>query len=165
MDCRARLETYLQNNGVQFIEQSHRAAYTAQRVAQAQDVPGKLLAKVTVVNARGKLIMLVLPASGRVDFMKLRAVLDTVEVRLAAESEFEQRFPDCDAGAMPPFGNLYNMPVYVDRTLTEDEEIVFQAGTHRHTMTIAYKDYERLARPTVADFAEHAPATPELTPA
>jgi Ala-tRNA(Pro) deacylase len=101
------------------------------------------------------MVMLVLPASYRIDFAKLRTFLSTKDVRPAKEEEFGNIFPDCEVGAMPPFGNLYNVPVYVDRSLTEDPEIVFQAGTHRDTMKIRYADYERLAKPKTGEFATH----------
>ncbi len=155
MECKKRLEKYLRDNGVQFQAMTHRTAFTAQEMAAAQGVKGQLVAKVTMVKADGKLAMLVLPASYRVDLAKVKEVLGVQEVRLALEPEFEGRFPDCDTGAMPPFGNLYDVPVFVDRALTQDPEIVFQAGTHRDTMKIAYKDYARLARPITVDFAIH----------
>ena len=155
MTCKARLETYLRENGVGFQAMTHPTAYTAQEVAAAQGVPGKQVAKVVMVLAEAKPVMLVMPASYRADFTRLKSVLNTGEVRLAAEKEFAALFPDCEAGAMPPFGNLYHVPVYVDRALAEDAEIVFQAGTHRDTIKIAYPDYARLAQPVVAEFAMH----------
>ena len=155
MACKERLEKYLRDNGVEFQTMTHRTAFTAQEMAAAQGVKGKQVAKVTMVNVDGKVVMLVMPASYRIDFVKLKNVLEAKETRLAVEEEFSALFPDCDTGAMPPFGNLYDIPVLADRVLTEDPEIVFQVGTHRDTMRIAYKDYARLARPIVADFAVH----------
>ncbi len=156
MDCKARLEQYFRENGVGFQAMTHPAAYTAQEVAAAQRVPGKQVAKVVLVLADGKPVMLVMPASYRIDFAKLKRGLGAQEVQLAHERDFSALFPDCDTGAMPPFGNLYDVPVYVDRALTADAEIVFQAGTHRDTLKITYADYARLARPIVADFATHS---------
>ena len=153
MDCKTRLEQYFRDNGVGYQIMTHPVAYTAQEVAAAQRVPGKQVAKVVIVLADGKAVMLAQPANSRIDFAKLKDVLGAQEVRLARENEFSDLFPDCDTGAMPPFGNLYDVPIYVDRALSEDTEIVFQAGTHRETMRITYQDYARLARPTVADFA------------
>jgi Ala-tRNA(Pro) deacylase len=118
-------------------------------------VKGKQVAKVVMVLADARVVMLVVPASYRIDFPKLKTVLKAKDARLAKEEEFSNLFPDCDTGAMPPFGNMYNVPVYVDRALTEDPEIVFQAGSHRDTMKIGYTDYVRLAQPVVADFATH----------
>ncbi len=155
MDCKARLEQYFRENGVGFQAMTHPAAYTAQEVAAAQRVPGKQVAKVVMALADGKPVMLVVPASYRIDLAKLKAGLGAQEAQIAREKDFSALFPDCDTGAMPPFGNLYDVPVYVDRALTEDVEIVFQAGTHRDTMKIVYADYARLARPIVADFATH----------
>ena len=155
MDCKARLEKYFRDNGVGYQSMTHPVAYTAQEVSAAQRVPGRQVAKVVIVLADGKAVMLAQPADSRIDFVKLKVVLGAQELRLAKEKEFSDLFPDCDTGAMPPFGNLYDVPVYVDRALSEDVEIVFQAGTHRETMQISYQDYARLARPTVADFAAH----------
>ncbi len=155
MDCKAKLEKYFRDNGVEFKAMTHPTAYTAQDVAAAQKVKGKQVAKVVMALADGKAVMLVMPASYRTDFSKLKGVLKAKEGRLAKEEEFSGLFPDCDTGAMPPFGNMYNVPVYVDRSLTEDPEIVFQAGSHRDTMKITYQDYARLAQPIVADFATH----------
>lgn len=155
MECKDKLEKYFHDNGVKFQAMTHATAYTAQDVAAAQKVKGKQVAKVVMVLANAKSVMLVLPASYRIDFAKLKGVLAAKEARLAKEEEFSMLFPDCDPGAMPPFGNLYNVPVYVDKSLTEDPEIVFNAGSHRDTMKIAYRDYARLAQPNVADFATH----------
>ncbi len=153
MDCQERLAQYFRDNGVAFQAMTHRIAYTAQEVAAAQDVKGKQVAKVVIVCADSKMVMLVVPAPYRIDWARLKAVLSAQDVRLAREEEFSSLFPDCHTGAMPPLGILYNVPVYVDRTLTQDPAIVFSAGTHRNTMKIAYKDYARLVRPVVADFS------------
>lgn len=155
MECKRKLEKYFRDNGVEFQAMTHRTAFTAQEMAAAQGVKGKLVAKVTMVSAEGKIAMLVLPASYRIDFAKVKEALGVKEARLAQEADFAGLFPDCDTGAMPPFGNLYNVPVFVDRVLTQDPEIVFPAGTHQDTMKIAYKDYARLAQPSVVDFAVH----------
>jgi Ala-tRNA(Pro) deacylase len=155
MDCKAKLEKYFRDNRVEFQAMTHRTAYTAQEVAAAQGVKGKQVAKVTMVIADARVVMLVLPASHRIDFPKLKKALGAKEARLAKEEEFSNLFPDCDTGAMPPFGNIYRVEAYVDRSLTEDPEIVVQAGSHRDTIKIAYKDYARLAQPNVAEFAVH----------
>ncbi len=155
MDCKAKLEKYFHDNDVEYQAMSHSTAYTAQDVAAAQKVKGKQVAKVVMVLADAQVAMLVMPASYRIDFPKLKSIFKAKDARLAKEEEFSNLFPDCDTGAMPPFGNMYNVPVYVDRSLTEDPEIVFQAGSHRDTMKIAYSDYARLAQPVVADFATH----------
>ena len=155
MDCKERLEAHLREGKVPFQVQHHAIAFTAQEIAASEHVPGKMLAKVVMVLADGKMAMLALPAPYRVDLEKAAAVLGAKEVRLAREEEFAAAFPDCEVGAMPPFGNLYDVPVYVDEALAEDETIVCQAGTHTDTISLKYADYERLARPTVAAFARH----------
>ena len=154
MNCKERLEAYLRENKVLFQIVHHPLAYTAQEVAASEHVPGKMLAKVVMVFADGKLAMLALPAPYRVDLNKAAAILAAREVRLSHEEEFAAAFPDCEVGAMPPFGNLYDLPVYADKALAEDEEIVFQAGTHTDTMTLKYADFERLVKPKVAEFAQ-----------
>lgn len=153
MRCKERLEAYLREHGVPFEVQHHRRAYTAQEVAASEHVPGRILAKVVVALANGRLVLLVLPATERVDFARAAAALGVDAVHLADEREFGPVFPDCEVGAMPPFGNLYGVPVYVDRTLAEDETIVFNAGTHTETMSMKYADFARLVQPTVASFA------------
>ena len=155
MGCKEELEAYLRENKVPFQVQHHAVAYTAQEVAAAEHVPGRMLAKVVVLLGDGKLSMFVMPAPARVDAEKAAAVLGAKEARLAHEDEFADRFPGCEVGAMPPFGNLYDIPLYVDKSLSEDETIVFEAGTHTDTMSMKYADFERLVKPTVAEFARH----------
>ena len=152
MDCKDRLEAYLREKQVPFEVRHHPRAITAQEVAASEHVPGKMLAKTVMVLADGKMVMLALPASYQVNMDKAGKVLG-VEVRLAHEEEFENTFPDCEVGAMPPFGNLYEVPVYVEAALAEDETIVFRAGTHTDTMSVSYADFERLVEPTIAEFA------------
>jgi Ala-tRNA(Pro) deacylase len=153
MECRDRLEQYLRENGVPFEVQHHPRAITAQEVAATEHVPGKMLAKVVMVLVDGEMVMLSLPAPYQVDLEKVGKVLGAEVARLADEEEFEGAFPDCEVGAMPPFGNLYGMPIYVEEALAEDETIFFRAGTHTDTMSVRYADYEQLVEPTVAKFA------------
>ncbi len=155
MGCKEELEAHLRENKVPFQLQHHAVAYTAQEVAAAEHVPGRMLAKVVMVMADGKLAMLVLPAPARVDLEKAAAVLGAKEARLAREEEFADRFPGCEVGAMPPFGGLSDLRGYADKSLAEDETIVFEAGTHTDTMRMKYGDYERLANPNVGEFAHH----------
>lgn len=154
MTCRERLEQYFKQNGVKYEVTSHPEVYTAQEVAAVEHVPGMFVAKVVIAVVDGKITALVLPAPHRVDIPKLKAALGAKEARLAREEEFGQLFPDCEVGAMPPFTNLYNVPAVVDRTLAEDPKIVFNAGTHRETMTVAFSDFQALASPTVAEFSQ-----------
>ena len=152
MECKERLETYLREHRVPFEVQHHAQVFTAQEIAGSEHVPGKMFAKVVIVVADGELVMLALPAPYVVDFGRLKAVLNAKDVRLAEEREFAGSFPDCDIGAMPPFGHLYDLPTYADKSLAEDETIVFNAGTHTDTVTLQFADYQRLAKPTLADF-------------
>ncbi len=155
MGCKEELEAYLRESKAPFQVQHHALAYTAQEVAAAEHIPGRMLAKVVMVLGNGKLAMFVLPAPARVDLERVAAVLGVKKARLANEEQFADRFPGCEIGAMPPFGNLYDLPVYVDKSLAEDETIVFEAGTHTDTMSMKYADYERLAQPKAAEFARH----------
>jgi Ala-tRNA(Pro) deacylase len=153
MKCRERLEQYLRENGVGFEVMTHSQAFTMQEVAAALHVPGDQVAKVVMVKADGKMTMLVLPAPYRLNTDKAGKLIGAKKVRLADEKEFTDLFPDCATGAMPPFGNLYDIPVYVDQALAEESDIVFRIGTHRETMKVAYADFARLAGPTVGEFA------------
>lgn len=147
-----RLQSYLDANKIPYEVVHHPKAYTAHDVAHTLDVPGKLVAKVVMVKADSYFVMSVLPSTWRVDLKRLRDVLETREVRLATEAEIANLFPDCQVGAMPPFGNLYGVEVYVDQLLTEDESIVFEAGTHVGAIKLRYKDFAALVRPKVAAF-------------
>ncbi|HEV8714228.1 MAG TPA: YbaK/EbsC family protein [Candidatus Binatia bacterium] len=150
-----RLQEYLDEHQIKYQVLTHSTAYTAQEVAQLQHVPGKMLAKVVMVKKEdGTPVMLVLPASHKVDFAQLRKVLGT-RAELEQEREFRALFPGCETGAEPPFGNLFNLETVVDAALTQDEEIVFNAGSHWQTLRMGYADYARLVRPRVALFARH----------
>jgi Ala-tRNA(Pro) deacylase len=147
------MEQYLREKGVPFEVTAHDRAYTMQEVAATLHVSGKQVAKVVMVKADGNMVMLVLPAPYRLNFGKVRTLLGAERASLAEEGEFAGLFPDCAPGAMPPFGNLYDIPVYVDQALSAKENIIFRIGTHRHTMKVAYADFARLAQPTVGEFA------------
>ena len=153
MKCRERMEKYLRENGVGFEVETHEQAFTMQEVAAALHVPGNQVAKVVIVCADKEKVMLVLPAPYRMNVDLVRDMVDAKKVRLAKEEEFADLFPDCATGAMPPFGNLYGVPVYVDRSMAEEPDMVFRIGTHRETMKITYADFVRLAQPVVGDFS------------
>jgi Ala-tRNA(Pro) deacylase len=156
MDCKERMEAYLKENGVPFEVKRHPTAYTMPEVAAALHESGKHVAKVVMVarGSRGEqMVMCVVPSPYHLNMEQVQALVGSSEARLAHEHEFSDLFPDCAPGAMPPFGNLYDLPVYVDRALAEQEEIVFNVGTHEHSMKVAYDDFERLAQPTVGEFA------------
>lgn len=159
MSILKRLKDHLDQEKVSYEVLTHGETYTAPELAQALHVPGQELAKVVMVKADGRFVMTVLPANRKVDLKRLKEVFRTSHVRLATEEEFKGLFPDCELGAMPPFGNLYGLEVYVDRSLTADEDIVFQAGTHHEAIKLRYQDFADLVRPAVVEF--HLPP-PEI---
>lgn len=144
-----KLRNYLDDNDVEYVTISHSPAYTAQRIAELTNTPGKELAKTVIVKMDDKFAMAVLPASRRVDLDHLKNAVGATEVTLASESEFKVLFPDCEVGAMPPFGNLYDMGVYVAEQLTEDEDIAFNAGSHTELVRMSYQDFAKLVTPEV----------------
>lgn len=148
-----RLKEFLDSHNIKYVTISHSRAFTAQETATSAHIPGKELAKAVVVKINGKMAMAVLPASYKVDFDLLKKVTGASKVEIAGEKEFKDLFPDCEAGAMPPFGNLYGMEVFVAQSLTEDEKIAFNAGSHRELVKMAYKDFERLVNPKVMKFS------------
>jgi len=147
-----KLKWFLDKENVKYTTISHSRAYTAQEIAHSAHIPGKELAKTVLIKIDGTLAMAVLHASYKVDLERLRAAAGAAHVELASEQEFRDRFSDCEPGAMPPFGNLYGMEVYVERNLAEDSEIVFSAGSHSELMRLAYEDFARLASPRIAGF-------------
>jgi Ala-tRNA(Pro) deacylase len=144
-----RLKEFLDHNHVKYVCISHSPAYTAQEIAASVHIPGKEMAKTVMVKLDGRMAMAVLPASARLDMNLLKEACGAKQVALASESEFRSLFPDCETGAMPPFGNLYDLPVYVAEKLTEDREIAFNSGTHSELIRLSYNDFERLAKPKV----------------
>lgn len=149
-----KLKKFLDENNVKYVCIKHSPAYTAQEIAGSAHIPGKELAKTVMVNIDGKMAMAVLPASYHIDFQLLEEASGATRIGLADEDGFKDMFPDCEVGAMPPFGNLYNMDVYVAKTLAEDEEIFFNAGSHTELIRLAYKDFENLVKPRVLTFSE-----------
>jgi Ala-tRNA(Pro) deacylase len=148
-----KLKEFLDANDVKYVTISHSRACTAQEIAAAAHIKGKDLAKTVMVKLDGKIAMAVLPASFALDLNLLRQVAGGAKVELAAESEFEELFPGCETGAMPPFGNLYGMDVFVAKSLIEDEQIAFNAGSLTELIQLPYKDFERLVNPKVARLA------------
>jgi Ala-tRNA(Pro) deacylase len=153
MSVAAKLKECLDGNKINYDVLTHPQVYTAQDVAAAMHVSGNELAKSVVVKADDKFVLAVLSAPRKIDEERLQKLVGAKEVRMAHESEFASLFPGCELGAMPPFGNLYRVDVYVDRSLTRDEEIVFNAGTHVEAIRMNYKDFERLVSPKIGDFA------------
>jgi len=149
MSIANRIRECLEEHKVPYTHCTHRLAYTAQEVAAAQHVPGHQMAKTIVLKADSQYILLILSAVMKVNLKVLRDELPFKHLELATEKEFASLFPDCELGAMAPFGNLYGLAVYVDKSLTDDDEIVFNAGTHVDTIRIKYADFARLVRPAV----------------
>ena len=149
-----KLISFLDQNKVKYLVIKHSPAYTSQEIAELAHIPGKELAKTVILNMDGKLAMAVLPASYHVDFQLLEEATGATRLSLASEDDFNQLFNDCETGAMPPFGNLYGIAVYVAKSLTEDTEIFFNAGNHSELIRMSYKDYERLVKPNILKFSE-----------
>jgi Ala-tRNA(Pro) deacylase len=149
----ATLKRFLDENRVRYVSIRHSPTYTAQEIAASAHVPGRELAKTVMVTIDGVLAMAVLPATAMLDLDLLKQAAGAKQVTLANEREFQDRFPDCEVGAMPPFGNLYDLKVYSDASLAEDEKIAFNAGSHAELIQLAYQDFERLVEPVVANLA------------
>jgi len=150
------LRKFLDGNAVKYVTMKHSPAYTAQELAALAHVPGKDWAKTVMVKLDGKIAMAVVPASGRVVFDLLREAAGAKAAELATEQEFKDLCPGCEVGAMPPFGNLFGMDVYVDAALAEDTEIAFNAGTHTEVVRLPFADFERLAKPKVVRLSRRA---------
>jgi len=148
-----QLAEFLDRHRIKYTTIFHSLAYTAQGIAALTHTPGEEMAKTVIVKIDDELAMAVLPASCHVDLAMLRAGTAAKMISLAHETEFMDQFPGCEVGAMPPFGNLYGMLVFVDQSLTTDEEIAFNAGSHRELMRLAYADFARLVQPTILRFA------------
>jgi Ala-tRNA(Pro) deacylase len=148
-----KLKEFLDSSGVKYVTINHSPAYTAQEIAASAHVRGNELAKTVMVTLDGKMAMAVLPASRKVSTDLLRDTMGTENVQLASERAFSDMFPGCEIGAMPPFGNLYGIDVYVSPLLAEDEEIAFNAGSHTELIRLAYKDFERLVKPKIVALA------------
>ena len=147
-----KLKEFLDENEVKYTTISHSKAYTAQQVAHSAHISGKDMAKTVMINIDGKLAMAVIPAVNHVDFALIKDAIGIKTITLASEVEFKNFFPACEVGTMPPFGNLYDMEVYVDKSLADDHEIAFNAGSHTELVKMAYADFERLVKPYVIEF-------------
>lgn len=144
---------YLDRECIRYTVISHSPAFTAQEIAAASHISGRELAKTVIVRIDGELAMAVLPASYRVDVELLGELSGAVRIEMAHEDDFRAVFPGCETGAMPPFGNLFDLPVHVADELTQDEYIAFNAGSHTELIQMRYRDFERLVHPRVLDFA------------
>lgn len=158
MPC-PKLKRFLDQNEIKYQLISHPTTYTAQLTAASSHISPDIVAKTVMVIIDGMFAMAVVPAPRRVDLTALHSNIGAHTVRLASELEFKEKFPDCDAGAMPPFGNLYGMCVYVDEAVARQKEIAFNAGTHTETMRMSCADFVRLVDPIVLKFAASSPYT------
>ncbi len=147
------LTRFLDDNKVEYVTIRHSPAYTAQKIAAAAHIPGREMAKTVMVNIDGKMAMAVLRATDQVDLDLLRGASNAKSVTLATEDDFRDAFQGVELGAMPPFGNLYGMEVFADEALTKDAQIAFNAGSHTELLQLDYADFERLAKPKVANFS------------
>ena len=148
-----KLKSFLDENKIKYVSIQHSSAYTSQEIAAIAHIPGKDLAKTVIIKIDGKMAMAVLPASYKVSFDNLKNLLGAKEVRLAYEQEFIDKFPDCEVGAMPPFGNIYGMDVFVAESLAEDEEIAFNACNHTELIKMSFSDFEKLVKPKRIKFS------------
>jgi Ala-tRNA(Pro) deacylase len=148
-----KLKEFLDASRIKYVIVIHSGAYTAQEVAQSAHISGKELAKTVVVKIDGKMAMAVLPASCKVDLDLLKKAAGGSRIDLPGEGEFKDLFPDCEPGAMPPFGNLYGMDVFADESLALQEEIAFVAGSYTEVVRLPYKDFSRLVKPRGGRFA------------
>ncbi len=144
-----QLKSFLDSNHVKYKTITHSPQYTAQEIAASAHIPGKHLAKTVIVKVDGEFAMAVLPASLHVSLTRLKEATGADNAEIASEQEFGELFPDCEVGAMPPFGNLYDMPVFAAEQLIEDEEIAFSAGSHTELVQLAYRDFDKLVHPKV----------------
>ena len=151
-----RLRTYLDENDVRYVTMAHSQAYTAQEIAAASHIPGKAMAKTVMVKLDGRMAMVVVPALHKIDLEVLKRVSRSAQVELATEHDFKLLFPDCEPGAMPPFGHLYGLPLYMEESLKGGREIAFNAGTHTEVVKMDMADFERLAKPIVLHSLQHA---------
>jgi Ala-tRNA(Pro) deacylase len=146
---------FLDKSGVKYEVSEHKPAFTAQRMAAAEHEPGRYVAKPVVVKADGKYVMCVVSANHKIDLRALKKQLKAKSVELAREEELGGVFGDCELGAEPPFGNLYDLPTIMDKALEADDHIVFQAGSHEKAIRMSMADYRKLASPKVLEFTYH----------
>lgn len=153
-----KLRDFLDDHEVKYVTVSHSPAFTTQEVAASAHITGWEMAKTVMVKVDDRLAMAVVPAPAKVDFDRLRDATGATSAGLASEEEFRSLFPKCEVGAMPPLGNLYDLPVYADSSLENDEQIAFNAGTHHELIRMSYQDFKRLVQPEVLPISNLAPA-------
>jgi Ala-tRNA(Pro) deacylase len=156
MPLTERLRAFLDSNRVEYTHTVHPLAFTAREVASADHVPAREFAKTVLLSGDHGYAMAVVPAARLVDFQEVRLALGLTHARLATETEIAQLFPDCELGAMPAFGNLYDVPVFLDSALAGEPVIAFNGGTHRDVVHVRTEDFRRLAQPTLVSLAREA---------
>lgn len=149
------IQEYLVRHNVPYEQMVHPRAITARQTAHAAHISESKVVKTVVLSIEGRMVMAVLHANEKIDLARLRESLGVQNARLCTEREFKDRFPDCEVGAMPPFGDLYRMPVIASRSVRADDEITMNAGTHEDLITMKYADFERLVHPISESFAYH----------
>jgi Ala-tRNA(Pro) deacylase len=147
-----KLKDFLDSHHIKYLSLVHSPAFTSQEIAAAAHISGKQLAKTVILKIDGNFAMMVLSANDQVNFMKLREITSNSTIDLATEFEFKDKFAGCEVGAMPPFGNLYDMPVYISSQLSKQEHILFNAGSHSELIQLAFFDFERLVKPKIVAF-------------
>lgn len=144
-----KLKEFLTQNKIHYLSVAHPVAYASREISHLSHISEHALAKTVIIDAGGKTVMVVVPSSEDVNFDSLKKSLKAANVGLVPEDEFSKLFPDCELGAMPPFGNLYNLDVYVEKNLTKNREIAFNAGSHTEVIKMSYQDFEKLVHPKV----------------
>jgi len=150
-----RVIKFLKKSKVKYEVTKHKPAFSAQEMAAVEHEPGKYVAKPVIVRADGKYVMCVLSACYKIDMRALKKQLGAKKVSLAEEKEMGKLFDDCDLGAEPPFGNLYDLPTVIDKALEKDDHITFQAGSHEKAIRMSMDDYRKLVNPQVLEFSYH----------
>lgn len=146
------LKEFLDKEKIKYVSIMHSTAYTAQEVAASAHITGRELAKTVIVQLDGQMAMAVLPANRKIVLQDLREVTGSDQVKFASEEQFREKFPECETGAMPPFGNLYGMEVFLAESLAQNDEIAFNAGTHTEVIRMKFDDFERLVQPKAVSF-------------
>ncbi len=152
---RPTVKNYLDNNQIEYAQIEHQRAFTAEEVAQTAHIPARRFCKTVIVAIDGDMVMVVLHADERINLERLRESVGAKAVHLLSEADFEDRFPDCEVGAMPPFGDLFHLPVIVSESVASESTMTFNAGTHTDLVLIPYNDFHRLVNPRVGTFASH----------
>jgi Ala-tRNA(Pro) deacylase len=155
MSSSQKIISYLSQNKIPYEICEHPLAYTAMEIAGSQHVPGRQIIKSVIIKIENEFLMCILPAIYYIDLYKLQGALRAKHIEIASEEEAAKLFPDYEVGAEPPFGHLYNMPVYADKILEEDEDILFNAGTHTDMIKMKWRDYKKLANPILIDMGIH----------